>query len=129
MNKIYIGIDNGITGSIGIIEKNYYRFLEIPTKKELSYTKAKQYISRISFKDINKRELCYLLPIIVMMFWMGIYPKPFLRKMDTSVSHLLDRVNKKEVYFTEAKANQDLPVIIEEELTQEKNEEKEEKPR
>jgi len=83
----------------------------------------------LSFKDINKRELCYLLPIVIMIFWMGIYPKPFLRKMDTSVSHLLDRVNKKTVYFTEAQKDNDLPLIIEEELTQEKNEEKEEKPR
>ncbi|MGB2845476.1 MAG: NADH-quinone oxidoreductase subunit M [Candidatus Aminicenantaceae bacterium] len=83
----------------------------------------------LSFKDINKRELGYLLPIVIMMFWMGIYPKPFLRKMDTSVSHLLDRVNKKTVYFTEAQKDNDLPLIIEEELTQEKNEEKEEKPR
>ncbi|NQT79469.1 MAG: NADH-quinone oxidoreductase subunit M [Candidatus Aminicenantes bacterium] len=83
----------------------------------------------LSFKDINKRELCYLLPIVIMIFWMGIYPKPFLRKMDTSVSHLLDRLNKKEVYFTEAQKDNALPLIIEEELTQEKNEEKEEKPR
>jgi NADH-quinone oxidoreductase subunit M len=50
----------------------------------------------LSFKDINKREIAYLVPIVIMMFWMGIYPKPFLRKMDSSVTHLLNRVNKRE---------------------------------
>jgi NADH-quinone oxidoreductase subunit M len=52
-----------------------------------------------SFKDINKRELGYLVPIIIMMFWMGIYPQPFLRKMDASVSRLLDRVHNRERIF------------------------------
>lgn len=52
MQKNYIGIDNGVTGTISIITHNGRIFHEsIPTKKELSYTKAKQYISRI---DINK---------------------------------------------------------------------------
>jgi NADH-quinone oxidoreductase subunit M len=52
-----------------------------------------------SFKDMNKRELGYLLPIIIMMFWMGIYPQTFLRKMDASVSRLLDRVHNRERIF------------------------------
>ena len=52
-----------------------------------------------SFKDMNKRELGYLVPIIIMMFWMGIYPQTFLRKMDASVSRLLDRVHNREKIF------------------------------
>jgi NADH-quinone oxidoreductase subunit M len=56
-----------------------------------------------SFKDINKRELGYLVPIIIMMFWMGIYPQTFLRKMDASVSRLLDRVHIREkIFFQES---------------------------
>ncbi|MGD9347178.1 MAG: hypothetical protein PVH84_15030, partial [Candidatus Aminicenantes bacterium] len=54
-----------------------------------------------NFKDLNKRELAYLLPIVVMMFWMGVYPQPFLRKMDASVEKLLDQINQKKTLFTE----------------------------
>jgi len=52
-----------------------------------------------SFKDMNRRELGYLVPIVIMMFWMGIYPQTFLRKMDASVSRLLDRVHNREKIF------------------------------
>jgi len=50
MTKIYIGIDNGVTGSIGIINEclNTVFFIKTPVKKEQSYTKAKQNITRIN---------------------------------------------------------------------------------
>ncbi|MGB7296109.1 MAG: NADH-quinone oxidoreductase subunit M, partial [Candidatus Aminicenantales bacterium] len=32
-----------------------------------------------SFKDMNKREVAFFVPIVVMMFWMGVYPQTFLR--------------------------------------------------
>ncbi len=41
-------------------------------------------------KDINPREILVLLPIAIMMFVMGIYPKPFLSKMEPSVQALLE---------------------------------------
>jgi len=45
---IYLGIDNGVSGSIGVVEHDglgaYYH---MPIRKELSYTKKKQWISRI----------------------------------------------------------------------------------
>jgi NADH-quinone oxidoreductase subunit M len=52
-----------------------------------------------SFKDMNKRELGYLVPIVIMMFWMGVYPQTFLRKMDASVAQLLNRVHNREKIF------------------------------
>jgi NADH-quinone oxidoreductase subunit M len=81
----------------------------------------------LSFKDIDKREIAYLVPIVIMMFWMGIYPKPFLRKMDSSVTHLLNRVNKREIYFTQSQKDKDFLLEIEPKTTEEKNEEKEDK--
>jgi NADH-quinone oxidoreductase subunit M len=80
----------------------------------------------LTFKDINKREIAYLVPIVIMMFWMGIYPKPFLRKMDSSVTHLLNRVNKKESSLSQTQIKQELPIEIENVTAQEKNKEKEE---
>jgi len=46
-------------------------------------------------KDINKRELALLLPITILVFWIGIYPKPILSRMDASVNHLLTQVDEK----------------------------------
>ena len=46
-------------------------------------------------KDINKRELALLLPITILIFWIGIYPKPILSRMDASVNHLLTQVDEK----------------------------------
>ncbi len=54
-----------------------------------------------SLAPIRKRELAYLLPIIVMMFWMGIFPQTFLRKMDTSVTNLLDQIHRKQAVFAQ----------------------------
>ena len=47
MNRLYIGIDNGTTGTIGFVGDGFYRFYLTPSKKEQSYTKAKNIISRI----------------------------------------------------------------------------------
>lgn len=51
MRKYYIGIDNGTSGTIGIInnESGETLFVETPIKKEQSYTKKKQEISRVDF--------------------------------------------------------------------------------
>ncbi len=46
-------------------------------------------------KDINKREWALLLPITILVFWIGIYPKPILSRMEVSVKHLLTQVDEK----------------------------------
>lgn len=48
-----------------------------------------------TLKDVNKREIVILIPFIVLIFWIGIYPNSFLRKMDASVNHLLKQVGNK----------------------------------
>jgi hypothetical protein len=58
MNKIYLGIDNGVSGSIGIIgDSTAPRFHSIPTISQQDYTKKKQNITRvdvIGFENIIK---------------------------------------------------------------------------
>jgi NADH-quinone oxidoreductase subunit M len=54
------------------------------------------------FEDLNKREISYLLPIVILMFWMGVYPQPFLRKMDASINKLVNQINQKKTLFTDA---------------------------
>jgi NADH-quinone oxidoreductase subunit M len=38
-----------------------------------------------SLTDLNRREVVSLLPLIAMVFWIGLYPKFFLDKMNPSV--------------------------------------------
>jgi len=52
--KVFIGIDNGCSGSIGIIAEDNIRLFKTPVKSELSYTKVKQYITRIDFDKLNE---------------------------------------------------------------------------
>jgi len=65
-----------------------------------------------SFKDLNKREIIYFVPIVIMVFWMGIYPKPFLRKMDASVTHLINQVKKKGAVFTRVQKEENIPSVV-----------------
>ena len=39
--------------------------------------------------DINAREMTGILPLVVFVFWIGFYPKPFLEILHVSVEHLL----------------------------------------
>ncbi len=47
-----------------------------------------------SLKDLDPREIAVLVPIIVMILWIGIYPQTFLRKMDRSVEGFLTRTGQ-----------------------------------
>jgi len=39
--------------------------------------------------DLSPREVLTLVPIVIMIFWMGIFPKFFFKKMDLSVERYL----------------------------------------
>jgi len=44
-----------------------------------------------NLKDLSLREMVVLLPFIVFVFWIGIYPKTYLSKMHTSVNHYVEQ--------------------------------------
>jgi NADH-quinone oxidoreductase subunit M len=46
-------------------------------------------------KDLNAREITILVPMVILIFLMGIYPKLFLSKMDASVEKFLKDVKGK----------------------------------
>lgn len=51
MSRIYVGIDNGVTGTIGIVGDNIEpKLYKTPVKVEQNYTKAKANITRL---DVN----------------------------------------------------------------------------
>ncbi len=45
-----------------------------------------------NLSDLNLREWAYLLPIILFIFWIGVYPNPFLSKMAPSLDHWLTQI-------------------------------------
>lgn len=49
-------------------------------------------------KDIDAREIITLLPMVLLIFWIGIFPNTFLGFMHESVRHLLERVNSGSVH-------------------------------
>lgn len=51
---IYIGIDNGVTGSIGIVTDEWSEFHHIPVRNQLNYTKTKKFINRINHFELQR---------------------------------------------------------------------------
>jgi NADH-quinone oxidoreductase subunit M len=47
--------------------------------------------------DLSARELTTLVPIVIMCFWIGLYPSPFLSRTEASVNYVLARVHKQEI--------------------------------
>jgi len=45
-------------------------------------------------EDINWRERIILIPLVIFIFWIGIYPKPFLDRIEPAVKDVLVRVSK-----------------------------------
>ena len=44
--------------------------------------------------DINGRELAMLIPLAIIVFWLGIYPSPMINMMTSSVNALVEVINK-----------------------------------
>ena len=43
-------------------------------------------------KDINAREMATLIPLVILAFWIGIYPAPFFRALDGPVNKIVEAV-------------------------------------
>jgi NADH-quinone oxidoreductase subunit M len=52
--------------------------------------------------DLSVREFATFAPLIVLAVWIGLYPKPFLDRLETSVQHVIARVSPE--YQNNAKA-------------------------
>jgi len=42
--------------------------------------------------DLSVRELAVLVPLLICILWLGIYPQPFLRRMEPSARQLIEQV-------------------------------------
>lgn len=44
--------------------------------------------------DMTLREKIVMIPLIILIFWIGIYPTPFTKTFDPTIEHLISHVNK-----------------------------------
>jgi NADH-quinone oxidoreductase subunit M len=49
-----------------------------------------------NLKDLSAREMAIMLPLILFIFWIGVYPNTFLDKMNPSVENLVKQVKAKQ---------------------------------
>lgn len=72
--------------------------------------------------DMNLRELILMVPIIVLVFWIGIYPKPFLKTFDASVAHLITKVDPANFKSKQHEEHASLPNVTQSEKPGKKEE-------
>ena len=61
--------------------------------------------------DVNKRELIALVPLVIITIWLGVYPKPILGPINTSVESVVQLMHEK-AQTPEAKKR--IPSLVEE---------------
>jgi NADH-quinone oxidoreductase subunit M len=44
--------------------------------------------------DLSFREKVVLVPLVIMIFWIGVYPKPFFRILEPSARTIIEQVEK-----------------------------------
>ncbi|MEN3971263.1 NADH-quinone oxidoreductase subunit M [Sphingomicrobium sp. XHP0235] len=49
--------------------------------------------------DLDRREWALLLPIALVVLWMGIYPESFIKPMRADIGYLLERIEPSAVHF------------------------------
>jgi len=72
------GIVLGAGYMLWMYQRVFFGELNNPKNKEL--------------KDLNLREQWTIIPLIIMAFWIGLYPKPFFRIMEPTVNRLIHRI-------------------------------------
>ncbi|MBD3799845.1 MAG: NADH-quinone oxidoreductase subunit M [Campylobacterales bacterium] len=56
-----------------------------------------------TLKDVNKKELVALIPLVILAVWLGVYPKPVLTPINNSVESIVQLMHEKAI-TPEAKA-------------------------
>ncbi len=77
------GIIIGAVYMLSLYKKSFFGELTNPKNKNL--------------KDLTGQELTALVPLVIMVVWLGVYPKPVLDPIDNSVKHMITQMENKAV--------------------------------
>ncbi|MBI4409169.1 MAG: NADH-quinone oxidoreductase subunit M [Gemmatimonadetes bacterium] len=80
-------------GATGVIFAAYYM---LPMVQRIWFNEIDRPENR-ELPDLSRRELAVLVPLVVIMLWMGVYPKPFLERSEVTVAELLERVEARRI--------------------------------
>src|SRR5471030_93921 len=61
--------------------------------------------------DLSHREFATFAPLLILAVWMGIYPAPFLRRLESSVQHIIMRVSPEKYAAKYAECNTAAPTV------------------
>lgn len=74
----------GVAGALGIVLTAAYLLWLV---QRLFFGRAEG--ENADLADLSRRELVYLLPVVVLCFWIGLYPKPFFDILERPVDHIV----------------------------------------
>ncbi len=77
------GIIIGAVYMLSLYKKSFFGPLTNPKNKNLN--------------DLTAQELTALVPLVIMVVWLGVYPKPVLDPIDNSVKHMIGQMEHKAV--------------------------------
>ena len=86
-----ISLPAAVLATAGIILGAVYmlRMLQRVLLGQLRHSANRQLV------DLNRREILILVPIIALILWIGVYPKPFLDLTAAGTAHLVETVQQK----------------------------------
>jgi NADH-quinone oxidoreductase subunit M len=79
-----------LLAATGVIFAAYYM---LPMVQRMLFNEPDKPENR-NLPDLSRRELTVLMPLVVVMLWMGVYPKPFLERTEQTVVELLEEVER-----------------------------------
>lgn len=80
----------GILGTVGVVLGAVYM---LTMYKDVFFGPITNAVNR-QLQDLSAREIVAITPVIVLIFWIGLFPKPFLDRIEPTTQLLLSRLTR-----------------------------------